>query len=187
MASVQRPQSIHQSAAPHVYRGLTGRVRDVLEAADVRINGSRPWDMQIHHPRTLTRIALQRSLGLGESYMDAWWDCDALDEFFHRLLTHGANRVSHSPLQSGLQWLGHWLFNRQSLHRSTRVARQHYDLGNDLFEAMLDPTMSYSCGYWRDAETLAQAQEAKLELICRKLNLKPVSYTHLTLPTIYSV
>ena len=88
MASVQRPQSIHQSAAPHVYRGLTGRVRDVLEAADVRINGSRPWDMQIHHPRTLTRIALQRSLGLGESYMDAWWDCDALDEFFHLSLIH---------------------------------------------------------------------------------------------------
>lgn len=173
MAGVQRPQSIHHSTAPHVHRGLTGRVRDVLEAADVRINGSRPWDMQIHHPRTLTRIALQRSLGLGESYMDGWWDCDALDEFFHRLLTRGANRVSHSPWQSSLQWLGHWLFNRQNLHRSTKVARQHYDLGNDLFEAMLDPTMSYSCGYWRDADTLAQAQEAKLELICRKLNLKP--------------
>ena len=173
MSGLQHPQPVHHTQAPHVHRGITGRVRDVLEAADVRINGSRPWDMQIHHPRTLTRIALQRSIGLGESYMDGWWDCDALDELFRRLLRHGANRVSHAWFQSALQWVGQCLFNRQSLSRARQVALQHYDLGNDLFEVMLDPTMSYSCGYWRQASNLTDAQTAKLDLICRKLELQP--------------
>lgn len=56
-------------------------VARVFAAADIRINGSRPWDMQVHHPDTFARFAAQRSLGLGESYMDGWWDCAALDQF----------------------------------------------------------------------------------------------------------
>ncbi|HIL22692.1 MAG TPA: cyclopropane-fatty-acyl-phospholipid synthase, partial [Alcanivorax sp.] len=147
MSGLHHPDSLPS----HQHTGLAGRVHDVLDSADIRINGSRPWDMQIHHPRTLTRIALQRSLGLGESYMDGWWDCDALDELFRRLLRHGANRISQNLLQRGLQWIGQGLFNRQNLHRAKDVALQHYDLDNSLFEAMLDPTMSYSCGYWQQA------------------------------------
>jgi len=169
MSGLHHPDSLPS----HQHTGLAGRVHDVLDSADIRINGSRPWDMQIHHPRTLTRIALQRSLGLGESYMDGWWDCDALDELFRRLLRHGANRISQNLLQRGLQWIGQGLFNRQNLHRAKDVALQHYDLDNSLFEAMLDPTMSYSCGYWQQADTLAQAQRNKLDLICRKLELQP--------------
>ncbi|MDX1802849.1 MAG: cyclopropane fatty acyl phospholipid synthase [Alcanivorax sp.] len=169
MPGLPTPQ-LHSDSTP---QGLPSRARQVLADADIRINGTRPWDMQIHHPRTLIRIALQRSLGLGETYMDGWWDCQALDQFFFRLLRHGGDHVSQAHWQRGLQWLGQYLFNRQSLRRASQVAEQHYDLGNDLFEAMLDPTMSYSCGYWRDAHSLARAQTAKLELICGKLQLAP--------------
>ncbi|EKF76000.1 cyclopropane fatty acyl phospholipid synthase [Alcanivorax hongdengensis A-11-3] len=163
-----QPLDAHQQT-----RGLPARVQQMLANADIRINGSRPWDMQIHHPRTLSRIALQRSLGLGESYMDGWWDCKALDQFFYRLLRHGGDSVSQARWQVVLQWLGQAIFNRQSLSRATKVAEQHYDLDNHLFETMLDSSMSYSCGYWRNADTLEQAQYNKLDLICRKLQLEP--------------
>lgn len=63
--------------------------------------------------------------------------------------------------------------NRQSLKRSSQVGKHHYDLGNDLFTNMLDASMSYSCGYWQNAENLDQAQAAKLDMICRKLCLAP--------------
>lgn len=154
-------------------RAIDDLIATVLANADVQINGRRPWDLQIHHPETLSRIAAQRSLGLGESYMDGWWDCDALDEFTFRILRAGADDLGRNRWTLALQLLGHSLRNRQSLRRARQVAERHYDLGNDLFEKMLDPTMAYSCGYWKDAETLHQAQEAKLDLICRKLELEP--------------
>lgn len=52
------------------------------------------------------------------------------------------------------------------------MGERHYDLGNDLFQAMLDPEMAYTCGYWKDADDLEQAQKAKLELVCQKIGLK---------------
>ena len=148
-------------------------VARVFAAADIRINGSRPWDMQVHHPDIFARIDAQRSLGLGESYMDGWWDCAALDQFFFRLLTHGAAKVARSPRMLVFQLLAHALMNRQSHRRAWQVAKTHYDAGNDLFEAMLDDTLAYSCGYWKNADTLARAQCDKLDLICQKLKLKP--------------
>lgn len=95
-------------------------VARVFAAADIRINGSRPWDMRVHHPDTFARIAAQRSLGLGESYMDGWWDCAALDQFFFRLLTHGAAELARSPRMLALQLLSHALRNRQSHRRAWR-------------------------------------------------------------------
>src|SRR5260370_39911687 len=65
------------------------------------------------------------------------------------------------------------ILNRQRKSRSGEVAQQHYDLGNDIYEAMLDRNMQYTCAYWKDATTLDQAQENKLDLICRKLKLAP--------------
>lgn len=154
-------------------RSIDALISEVLANADVQVNGRRPWDIQIHHPDTLSRIATQRSLGLGESYMDGWWDCEALDEFCYRILTAGADEISKNRVALALQVAAHVLRNRQSLRRSRQVAEQHYDLDNHLFELMLDKTMAYSCAYWKDAETLQQAQEAKLDLICRKLELEP--------------
>lgn len=154
-------------------KGINKLVQDVLERADIQINGSRPWDMQIHDERTLKRVAMQRSLGLGESYMDGWWDCDQIDEMFRRLTLLNLDAISTNPFAKLIRTLAVTLYNRQNLTRARQVAEEHYDLGNDLYERMLDSSMSYSCGYWKDAETLEQAQFNKLDLLCRKLELKP--------------
>lgn len=144
----------------------------LLALADVRVGGNRPWDLQIHHPGTFGRVLGQGSLGLGESYMDGWWDCERIDEFVCRALRAGLDRKVRNPALLLLA-LKARLINMQSPARAWQVGRAHYDTGNLLFESMLDPTMSYSCGYWSGSATLEQAQRAKLELICRKLQLRP--------------
>lgn len=153
------------------------RVADLLESADVRIGGSRPWDLQVHDSHFYARVLGQGSLGLGESYMEGWWDTESLDGFlFHVLMARLEQRV-HS---AGELWdaLRARLLNLQSRNRAREVGERHYDLGNDLYAAMLGRRLVYSCGYWTQADGrvldgLDAAQEAKLDLICRKLRLKP--------------
>ncbi|HET8711192.1 MAG TPA: cyclopropane fatty acyl phospholipid synthase [Spongiibacteraceae bacterium] len=147
--------------------------RELLAKADIAIDGAHPWDMRVNHPDTYDRIMLKRSLGLGESYMDGWWDCAALDEFFYRLLKARINDISIPRFTLLLQLGVAYLRNRQSQARARQVAEKHYDLDNELFSHMLDPTLAYSCGYWREATTLYAAQVDKLDLICRKMELKP--------------
>lgn len=157
--------------APVAIKALAA-ARGLLAPADVRINGDRPWDLQVHHPDMLVRALAKGSIGLGEAYMDGWWDCEQLDEFFHRILRA---RIDEQVGGAQLAWttLRTRLFNLQTARRSWQVGREHYDLGNDLFEGMLDPTLAYSCGYWAQAEDLGGAQQAKLDLVCRKLGLRP--------------
>lgn len=148
-------------------------IRQLLESADIEIDGNDPWDIQVRDPRFYGRVIREVELGFGESYMDGWWDCDALDE--------AVNRIFLADLPSQLQgnWKLAWhalktrFFNLQTKRRSTEVAEQHYDLGNDLYEAMLDKRMNYTCAYWKDADNLNDAQEAKLDLVCKKIGLKP--------------
>ncbi len=147
-------------------------VAALLAEADVRIDGGRPWDFQARHPEVFSRILARGSLGLGESYMDGWWDCEQIDEFIARVLRARLDRRVAHPGEL-LAVLRAKLVNLQSTTRAWQVGREHYDLGNDLYEHMLDPTMAYSCGYWAGADTLEQAQEGKLDLICRKLGLQP--------------
>ena len=64
-------------------------IQQLLNQAGVTINGSKPWDIQVHNPRLYQRVIAQGSLGLGESYLDGWWDCRALDDFFYRILRSG--------------------------------------------------------------------------------------------------
>ncbi|GAB2629170.1 cyclopropane fatty acyl phospholipid synthase [Novilysobacter erysipheiresistens] len=153
------------TAPQQLVAGLLGR-------ADIRINGDRPWDMRLHDPAALERALAEGNLGLGEAYMAGAWDCDQLDGFFDHLLRAHLNREIQ-PARLAWHALQVRVFNRQSRTRAWQVGKAHYDLGNDFYEAMLDPRLAYSCGYWRDADTLAAAQEAKLELICRKLGLRP--------------
>ncbi|PZQ25878.1 MAG: cyclopropane-fatty-acyl-phospholipid synthase, partial [Stenotrophomonas acidaminiphila] len=148
------------------------RIADLLAEADVRIGGNRPWDIQVHDPRFHARVLGQGSLGLGESYMDGWWDAASLDGLLFHLLAarvdervHGAGEIFDA--------LRARLTNLQSPRRSGDVGRRHYDLGNDLYAAMLGRRLVYSCGYWRGAADLDTAQEAKLDLVCRKLQLRP--------------
>jgi cyclopropane-fatty-acyl-phospholipid synthase len=114
----------------------------------------------------------QGALGLGESYMDGWWDCRNLDEFFHRILVADLE-TKVKPWADTLRVLRAKLLNLQKPMRAFRIGRHHYDVGTDLFRHMLDSRMIYSCGYWREATTLDEAQEAKLDLVCRKLGLRP--------------
>jgi cyclopropane-fatty-acyl-phospholipid synthase len=151
---------------------LVETVSEWLESADVRLNGQRPFDMKLHGTGALSQALARGSLGLGEAYMDGLWDCDQLDEFFNRILSARIDeRVK--PVSMIVPALKAKLFNLQTLTRAFQVGQVHYDLGNDFYEAMLDRRMTYTCGYWRDATTLDAAQEAKLDLICRKLGLKP--------------
>jgi cyclopropane-fatty-acyl-phospholipid synthase len=147
----------------------------LLAPADIRLNGDRPWDIQVHHPRLYRRVLTGWSIGLGESYMDGDWDCAQLDEMFTRLMRLG---LEHRPMGWGRLRLGLALAaaaftNPQREQRAFVVGERHYDLGNDLYERMLDARMVYSCAYWERAATLDQAQEDKLEMICRKLQLRP--------------
>lgn len=150
-------------------------LRELAEIAGVTFNGDQPWDIQVFDDRVYRRILTQGSLGFGEAYMDNMWECHALDELF--------TRIQNAHVESKL---GGWararlvfeiirqnLFNLQTSARAYQVGEEHYDTGNDIFEAMLDPTMCYSCGYWAEADNLADAQIAKLDLVCRKLQLKP--------------
>lgn len=145
----------------------------LLDPAGVEINGDRPWDVQVHDDRLYQRVLRGGSLAAGEAYMDGWWDCAALDQLFYRIV------CARLDTKFGWTWRHLWrvvkayVLNPQSLSRAFEVGEVHYDLGNDLFKQMLDDRMVYSCGYWRDADSLEAAQEAKFDLICRKLYLEP--------------
>ncbi|HZV23840.1 MAG TPA: class I SAM-dependent methyltransferase, partial [Luteimonas sp.] len=148
------------------------RVLALLESAGVHPGGGEATDPRIHDERFYARVLSQGSLGLGESYMEGWWDVDSLDGLLTRLV--GARLDQRvQGWASRLDDLRAWLLNLQTARRARVVGKRHYDIGNDLFHRMLGRRMVYSCGYWREARDLDAAQEAKLDLVCRKLGLRP--------------
>jgi cyclopropane-fatty-acyl-phospholipid synthase len=147
-------------------------VEDLLAKADIKIGGDRPWDIVVHDEHFFNRAVAEGSLGIGEAYMDGWWDSPALDQFFTRAFSAKLREHFTSSLPEYLMAIKSRFMNLQSKARAHLVAEAHYDLGNDLYEAMLDRRMIYTCAYWKDAVDLDTAQEAKLDLICRKLGLK---------------
>ncbi len=148
------------------------KVQDLLALADVTIGGDHPWDIQVHNGNLYQRVLADGSLGLGEAYMDGWWDSAALDGFFSKVLSAGLDMKVRTRTWF-FDALRARVFNLQKVSRAFDVGRRHYDIGNDLYQCMLDKRMIYSCGYWKNAATLDEAQEAKLDLVCRKLALKP--------------
>lgn len=148
-------------------------INELLNFADVRINGSRPWDIQVHDERLYGRILSNPSMGLGESYVEGWWDCDQIDEMFNKLFQAKIYTKVKQSWSLSLQYLLYRFFNAQTKFRSKEAVQHHYDLGNNLFVAMLDKTMNYSCGFWENASNLEEAQQHKMELICQKLKLSP--------------
>ncbi len=147
--------------------------RELMGRAGIALNGPDPWDIRIHDSRLYGRVLAWKNLGLGEAYMDGWWDCPRLDEFFRRVLSAGLEDQVRGSLRLALRLAPAVLVNRQTRRLSRRVARRHYDLDTGLFAAFLDPGMQYSCAYFTDGADLAQAQEAKMELVCAKLGLAP--------------
>ncbi|MGM0655391.1 MAG: cyclopropane fatty acyl phospholipid synthase [Thermodesulfobacteriota bacterium] len=148
-------------------------IKNILTPLDIRINGNRPWDIQINNPQFYQRVISGGSLALGESYMDGWWDCNALDEFFKRLLESRIDKKNKS-LKPAILWevFKARVMNLQSGARAFIIGRRHYDTGNRLFKIMLDKGLNYSCGYWHNACDLDEAQIGKLDLICRKIGLE---------------
>ena len=172
------PQATSFDRSRVLHGGMAqARIEALLRSADLHVNGRAPWDLQVHDRRFFSRVLLRGSLGLGESYMDGDWDARAPDQALSRML---AARLEQR-VPGAVRWLDALrasLFNLQSRRRSHTVAERHYDLGNDLYRAMLGPSMVYSCGYWQAADggraaDLDGAQQAKLDLVCRKLQLRP--------------
>ena len=162
--------------ADHKFKDTAIRL---LEGGGVTVNGPQPWDIQVYDDRLYARVFAEGTLGFGEAYMDGWWDSGDLDETMTRILS--SDILSHIPrnlktLKLGLQ--AKWT-NRQNKRRAWIVGDQHYNLGNDLFAATFDSRLTGSCGYWKDtdpamdsAQALDAAQDAKLDLICRKIGLR---------------
>jgi len=136
--------------------------------------------VHVQDPRFYGEVAFGGSVGAGESYMAGDWRADDLVALVRIL---GANRGVLDGLEGGLSRLA--APARALLHAAARNTRDgsrrniaaHYDVGNDFFELFLDPTMMYSCAYFADADmTLEAAQIAKLDRVCRKLDLKPTDH-----------
>ncbi len=148
-------------------------IEELLHSAGIAINGSRPWDIVVHNERLYDRLLSGGALAVGESYMEGWWDCAALDQFFDRIFRARLDQ----KIKSRRELLWHIsrarLFNLQKNRRAYQVGEQHYDVGNEMYKAMLDTHMAYTCGYWQNAQTLDEAQQAKLDLVCRKIDLQP--------------
>ena len=141
--------------------------------AGITVNGNRPWDIQIHDDRFYKRVLKDYSIGLGESYMEGWWDCEQIDEVIaHLLNAQVLQKLQKSP-RDLISLISHQLFNFQTRSKGKEVAEKHYNLGNVLYQRMLGKTMCYSCAYWKNAANLDEAQQNKMELICRKLMLRP--------------
>lgn len=147
-------------------------LKELLAPADIQINGNRPWDMQLYDANFIPGVLAQGNLALGEAYMANEWECEQLDVFFCRLLAH---QVHEHVKPSRLLWhhLKSRFLNLQNQRRAWQVGQHHYDLGNNLYRAMLDSRMVYTCGYWEHSHDLEQAQQDKLELVCQKLKLQP--------------
>lgn len=147
-------------------------IENLLDRADVKINGDRPWDIKVYNEKLYDRVLSKGALGLGEAYMDGWWDCEALDELTYKVVRNGDRSILYKNLSVIFHYLQAKIFNLQNFHKSKEVAEKHYDLGNDLYMSFLDPYNQYTCGYFENTNDLNKAQEQKLELICKKLRLK---------------
>ncbi|MAF13873.1 MAG: cyclopropane-fatty-acyl-phospholipid synthase [Parcubacteria group bacterium] len=149
------------------------QISNLLAKADVKINGKRSWDIQVKNEALYSRLMSQGSMGLGESYMDGWWESAELDEFFSKILSADlSSQIKPSPALI-FSYLRSKMFNLQKSSRAFQIGERHYDVGNDLYQVMLDKRMVYTCAYWdKGAKNLDAAQEDKLDLVCKKMKFK---------------
>lgn len=152
---------------------LQHEAENLLLLADIKVNGTRPHDIKIHNDKFFQRVLTDGSLGLGESYVEGWWDCDGIDELFYHIFTSNVQEKVKPSMGLILSYLKYKIINMQNISRAFDVGKKHYDIGNDLYKYMLDDRLVYTCGYWKDATDLNQAQEAKLDLVCKKIGLEP--------------
>lgn len=167
---------------PDRYRTI---VEELLASANIKINGTRRWDIRVLNDGFYRRVLSNGNLGMGESYMDGWWECGHIDELIAKILRSGLAQKAKRNARVVLHAIGAIVMNAGRRSKAFKIGERHYDLGNDLYKAMLDRNMVYSCGYWRKVKTparrlhqqaiaggLDEAQEAKLELIVKKIGLR---------------
>lgn len=147
-------------------------IEQILEGTGITINGNQPYDIKVLNEKFYGRVLKFGSLGLGESYMEGWWECEKLDEFFDRILTAKLDKKIKENWSLALKIAIYVLLNPGRRAKAFVIGKRHYDIGNDLYQVMLDKDLTYTCGYWKDANNLEEAQDAKLDLVCRKINLK---------------
>jgi cyclopropane-fatty-acyl-phospholipid synthase len=160
-------KNLHMKTA---YKGIT---EELLRHAGITLNGNNPWDIRIHNDKFYKKVITKGELGIGESYMDGWWDAEKVDQLIYKILMAKLDEKIHLNFSIKTRLFLAGLMNRQSKQMAFLNGERHYDLGNDLFQNMLDKRMNYSCAYWKEADSLDVAQENKLDLICRKLHLEP--------------
>lgn len=168
--------SVTAEPASHIksrHAGVRQAVQNFFASHNITVNGSHPWDIQVYDEAFYPKVFYGGSLALGEAYMDEMWDAHKVDQFMYHILNKPIPKRLTIPWSQLWSYLKSYLFNLQTKKRSLLVAQKHYDLGNELFSKMLDKRMVYSCAYWKNSSNINDAQEAKLELICKKLNLQP--------------
>ena len=148
-------------------------VRNLCSQIGIEINGPKNTDLQVKDPRFYERVLAEGSLGLGESYMDGWWDVGDLLQM-NALIARGD--VKDKVKQS---WPMMWhalkarFTNLQTADKADIPAKDHYDVTIEAYLSMTDHWHALSCGYWRRPDDdLESSSAAKLELICRKIGLK---------------
>lgn len=151
---------------------MQSKVQELLALADVQIDGQRPWDIQVHNKNFYDRVLAQGNLWLGESYMDGRWECKALDQLIYKLLSAELEQKIKPDFAMLVHLLKAKFCNLQSKKRAAQDVWHHYDIGNELYSRMLDQRMVYTCAYRKEADNLNEAQEAKLDLVCKKIGLK---------------
>ncbi|PMG70814.1 cyclopropane-fatty-acyl-phospholipid synthase [Vibrio lentus] len=150
-------------------------INKIFKDAGIEINGSNEWDIKINNDKIYDDILKKGKIAFGEGYINKLWDCNRIDILVSKILKHDIE--SHLSKKDILKISANIgmknILNMQSINRAKRDVPFHYDIGNDLYENMLDKRLTYTCAYWDGAENLDQAQEKKMDLICRKLDLKP--------------
>jgi cyclopropane-fatty-acyl-phospholipid synthase len=174
-----RGRLLERAATAVLDRALAGLEGGTLEV-ELPGGGARrfgtgpPVRLAIHDTAFFRRLALRGKLGLGEAYTAGEWDSDDLVGFFELLLRNADATAERQASVRRLLELRPRLRRRNGLARSRRNIAYHYDLGNELFALMLDETMTYSCAVFEQpGMSLADAQRAKYERLCRQLELGP--------------
>lgn len=147
----------------------------------VRLGGGGPLvHVSVHDPGTYGAVLRHGSVGFGRSYLDGWWDSDDLTGLV-RILVHHRGAVGSARDRAGraISVIADPVrrLRRRPPATDRRDVRAHYDIGNELFSLMLDPTLSYSCALFeRPGMSLEEASVAKLDAICRKLDLSAADH-----------
>ncbi|MCW5802759.1 MAG: cyclopropane fatty acyl phospholipid synthase [Deltaproteobacteria bacterium] len=148
-------------------------VKELFGLAGIEFGGTKPGDITVHDARFYERVLRDASVGFGEAYMEGWWETDALDTTIDKIMRANLKQKLTGSWRMRALTVKAVMMNLQAKTRSGASVEAHYDIGNDLYTRMLDERMVYTCGYWKNAKTLTEAQEAKLDLVCRKAGLKP--------------